>query len=565
MALSGFTIWEVQTGGSDTANGGAFDPSQTAGMLTDGAATSATGASPVFSSASYTFVAGDAGDWVYIASGTNWIPGWYKIASVSGGNATLVATIGQAVKSIGIPTTVLGCATTASPSSATWTIDRSQQGAVHQSYTDLASSGAGLTVSSAAHPFNKQDVGNAIRVTSGTNFTAGIYVIASVDVSHVATVVGAGNITSGVGSSGNGALGGALASPGYGVSQMLPSNWCFVKSGTYTITTTSPGAAGPVKYSPGSDATGANPSRIIGYGSVRGDNGTKPLIKLQASLTTSAIEIFSLDGTTNKYVEAKNFELDAATGNTTCIGLALHTNFNFASRFKISHTTVLGLALGDTQNRVSDIEVANYSGTAGVGIVSPGPHTEDYIEWLTVHDGTADAINLYPNGGSVSNALIYNITGNGVVVDFGGYVADSTIYNCSGVGLYVVSRTSQNDADFTNVLVYGSGGYGFGGDSSTDQIHRMRGCAGGNNASGNFNPSSIFGNEYTQGDFIALTVNPFRNPGGQDFALNNTAGGGALLRNSGTPHSYVNQLNYRDIGALQHLATILAALIFGHS
>ena len=35
MALSASTIWEVETGGSDTANGGAFDPSQTAGMFTD--------------------------------------------------------------------------------------------------------------------------------------------------------------------------------------------------------------------------------------------------------------------------------------------------------------------------------------------------------------------------------------------------------------------------------------------------------------------------------------------------------------------------------------------------
>jgi predicted transcriptional regulator len=34
------------------------------------------------STASYNFVAGDVGAWVYIASGTNWTPGWYKIARI---------------------------------------------------------------------------------------------------------------------------------------------------------------------------------------------------------------------------------------------------------------------------------------------------------------------------------------------------------------------------------------------------------------------------------------------------------------------------------------------------
>ena len=96
MALSANLIWEVESGASDTLNGGGFDPSLTAGMFTDGAATSATGAAPVFSSVSYNFVTGDAGAWVYIASGSNWTPGWYKISSVGANAATLNATIGQA-------------------------------------------------------------------------------------------------------------------------------------------------------------------------------------------------------------------------------------------------------------------------------------------------------------------------------------------------------------------------------------------------------------------------------------------------------------------------------------
>src|SRR5690349_16220768 len=114
-------------------------------MNTDGAATSATGTAPVFSSASYNFVAGDVGAWVYIASGTNWTPGWYQIASVASNTATLEATAGVAYLAYITPTTANGCATTTSPTGATWTIDYSQQNAAQCTYTDLASAGAGAT------------------------------------------------------------------------------------------------------------------------------------------------------------------------------------------------------------------------------------------------------------------------------------------------------------------------------------------------------------------------------------------------------------------------------------
>src|SRR6185436_18701473 len=123
-------------------------------------------------SASYNFVAGDVGAWVFIASGTNWTPGWYKIASVAANAATLNAAVGTAVIALhGTitaaacqlgPSTAAGCASTGSPTGATWSIDYSQQAAAQFAYTDLASAGAGLTVSSAAKPFAKQQVGNAL-------------------------------------------------------------------------------------------------------------------------------------------------------------------------------------------------------------------------------------------------------------------------------------------------------------------------------------------------------------------------------------------------------------------
>src|SRR6185369_1439300 len=99
---SGASFINVRTDGSDTLSGGWFDPSL-ATYATDGAATSATSGSPVFSSASYNFQARDVDAFLYLKSGTNAIPGYYRIASVAANSATLVATAGSAADIYGGP------------------------------------------------------------------------------------------------------------------------------------------------------------------------------------------------------------------------------------------------------------------------------------------------------------------------------------------------------------------------------------------------------------------------------------------------------------------------------
>src|ERR1700677_5124809 len=100
MALSAGTIYEVRsTATSGNVNGGGFNPANPNG-LTNLATTTGTGntASPVVSSASYNFAAGDVGAWLYVQGGTNWTPGWYQIASVASNKATLSAGVGQAIQ-----------------------------------------------------------------------------------------------------------------------------------------------------------------------------------------------------------------------------------------------------------------------------------------------------------------------------------------------------------------------------------------------------------------------------------------------------------------------------------
>ncbi len=95
MSVATSTIWEFNTAATASmVNGGGFNY-QATGPLNDGSWGAANTASPTLSSATYTFVAGDVGNWIYSTNTT--IPGFYKIDSVSTGIATLDAGAGAGV------------------------------------------------------------------------------------------------------------------------------------------------------------------------------------------------------------------------------------------------------------------------------------------------------------------------------------------------------------------------------------------------------------------------------------------------------------------------------------
>jgi hypothetical protein len=179
-ALTGSCIWSVI--GTGNANyGGYFDPSQTAGMLTNATATAANTASPVVSSASYNFVASDVGDWLFVASGTNWTPGFYKIASVASNQATLDAAIGHGIlynSTTGLlsPSTVAGCATTASPTTGTFSVDYAGPGQATDSVTNstFASVGSSTTLTDGSSIFTPVMVGNAVHITGAGTGSFGV-------------------------------------------------------------------------------------------------------------------------------------------------------------------------------------------------------------------------------------------------------------------------------------------------------------------------------------------------------------------------------------------------------
>ena len=173
------------------------------------------------SSATYTFVAGDVGYYVWIPSGTNWTIGEYKISSVSGGKATLATSPSAA-----------GNGNTASA-----TIDRSQATSaqiVFDGVTDSATtSGTSATITVTGVGTTAADVGNWLNITGGTNFTTGVYQIVSVVVgaAGVGTWTLDRNCSSGAGAAMTGNMGGCFGSVSKVAAIMVSQNKAFLKNG----------------------------------------------------------------------------------------------------------------------------------------------------------------------------------------------------------------------------------------------------------------------------------------------------------------------------------------------
>lgn len=292
-AVAPTTIFEFNPNSTASMiNGGGFNPAN-ANFPTDGAWASANTNSPTLTSASYAFVAGDVNDWVYSSNTTN--PGFYKITSVSGGVATVNATIGAGVilsttTNRWGPSTITGVDSSASPASKTYGVDYSQVATDSSTVTDLASVGGTSVVTSISNPWTKASVGNYIHITnSGTaaHCFIGWYEIVSESLVSSVTLDRTPNdgttcaaATAQTGGSLD--LGGALQSSF--LNQIVGGNMVFIHSGTYLVGGTTTGS--------GTGASATTPAYFIGYNSIRGDNplpnSSKPLINGQSTSTTFA-------------------------------------------------------------------------------------------------------------------------------------------------------------------------------------------------------------------------------------------------------------------------------------
>lgn len=419
-ALAASGVWNIMSAGS-VNNSGYFNPDN-ANMLTDATATSATGNAPVISSASYNFVAGDVGAWVFIKAGTNWTPGWYQITSVAANAATVNAAIGAAVQitnGVYHTNTVAGVATVASPTGGTFTCDYSQQSAVKQAYTDLNSTGSSTTLTSATG-FTPVMVGNAIKVTStgtgGFGIVGWYEIVSYTNATTVVTDITTNSGTAMVNASGN--VGGSIAAIGDVGSTTarlgaVAGNYLWVQAdAAYSL-----GASDTFSVA----GTAADPVKVIGYKTVRSDGYQGRNISTDGKLVLTNMPNyqyqapFRLTATSGTFIffESINFSVDGAgasnpvvlIGTDSAVVRCVVTNPSTnTAAIGISSTSNLRAVIFD-----NDVFMTGASGGAtGAGILATGASARIIANrvQMSQSSSTGPAIEIRSSAVALRNTVI---------------------------------------------------------------------------------------------------------------------------------------------------------------
>jgi len=452
-ALDVRTVWELNASATaGNLNGGGFNYAN-ANFLTNLTTDANTGntASPIVSSASYNFAAGDVDAWVFVKSGTNWYANcWYKIASVASNKATLLAASGSGVclnSTNGWPSpkwtasTVAGVASVGTPTSGTFGVDYSQTTTSITNNTDLVLVTA-TTMTSAGSPFGLNHVGNIIHVTNGTNFTQGWYEVVSVaavtaTVDRSAGTLGSTGGTFRVGGamSLNSTLDDDLFDLGTGTNGTGAMRF-FVKNGSYTtgevISTAQAGGS-------------LNPVVVEGYATLRGDGPTGSTRPTFDTGTTNNI-------TTNSNWAVYNMII---TGTSSLV-------FNLGSNSSIANSKLINTSTSTNRTAIqtgsNDIvfnsEMISYR---GFGVTYGGSDTKIVYSYL--HDSAVCITDSAYNMGIFGNIFegcytaAIQVTGG---ITSGCLVNNNTIYgaeNKLGVGVSLVTVTAVR---LFNNIIYGT-------------------------------------------------------------------------------------------------------------
>ena len=401
--------------------------------------------------------------------------------------------------------------------------DYSQQAAPQVAVTDAVTDGT-TTISSTNATFESVMIGNLIYIAGGTGSITGAWYEVITRVSPtIITVDRSTGLTTGTGATLN--LGGALGSPGILSDLMSVSGMdAHVKSGTYTLTTTTPGSDGPMHL--------ANHLRlrISGYETTREDYGAKPVMDVGAQ---TSFTVVVTDGHFNDFIQVvQNIKVDGQT-NAGVVG--------FDSTHQFQADTYDNCEAVDCvtgfDNGSCTCQECVASGCSGWGFDA----VKGLVRGCEAFNCTSGGFNLLSGiGGNVQNCLAHDNTGPGFFVAT--YTSGSGATNCTAWN----NGSHGFDLSFdmskvSGCLAVGNGGYGF---DTVDSEQLMINCAGYDNTSGNVK------NTPNHWPFIDLTADPFVNSAADDFRPNNTAGGGADLRaaDGGIP----SQTNNNDIGAVQH-------------
>lgn len=399
-------------------------------------------------------------------------------------------------------------------SGTNWTLQAAAQYAV----TDAVTAGT-TTITSATANFGTDVVGNLLYIQGGTGaITAGWYEITARTNSTTITVDRSTGLTIGTGATLN--IGGALASMGKAGGIAIARNTIFIKNGTYTISTASTNVSGGTL-----DTTVAGGMVVIGYQTTRtaANTGTRPILQVAAAL--SNCRIFKGSATTGV-----NLELDGNLQTNSSVADATAVNFfrcifrNFTADNASAGRIVGCLATGNSAAQFAG-GVINYACEAYGNTATQFSYVASYF-CLSYANTGASTDGFVGNTQPFFNCVAYGNGGDGFDVSDSRMVVNSYAEGNTGYGFRLNNIGP-------NVLFIGTGGF--------------------NNTLGLYSNStfSAVGN-------VTPTTSVFTSAAGNDFSLNNTATGGALLRALGYPLTTFPRgttATQMDIGASQVVPT----------
>lgn len=395
--------------------------------------------------------------------------------------------------------------------------DYSQQSTAQISVTDAVANGT-TTITSATAGFTSAVTGNLVYLAGGSgSLAAGWYqatYVSSTSITVDRTVAaGTGIILH---------LGGALATPNQAITNAVSDNTIWLKSGTYTTSTTLPAMAA---------GSSGGFTALIGYGSTRGDN-TKATIQL----TTST----NLVAQGNALCLFRNIIFDGnSTGQTGINTLGSQTIiYNcVAQNFT---TGGFNIATGQNVKYVYCYATGQKTGAYGFHLGGDGS-----FYGCVAYNNSGPGWQLNGFGGTLINC----ISANNGTVGFGN-AGRSLLVNCTayGNGSDGIQAASGSAGVFINNIVESNTGWGINFSSASNQF------LGDYNGYFNNTGGAVQGSNFDGTHDVTLGAEAFANPAGQNFALNNSNPGGARARGAGFPQLFpgISTSGYTDIGAVQH-------------
>jgi len=502
--------FEVRTDGTSTNSGG-FDKDSN-NLISDLFTSTGTSSTPIVSSNSYSFRNEDIGHWLYIRSTSIWRSGFYQITGLAGTSAVVNAGIGSCVKISSVsgfqvlspfgPATVAGVGTSGFITSGQWAIDYTQSATARTTANDLIVSSTVTRVYSPSYIFSNSDIGNSIKIYSGTGWTLGLYYITGI-AGTMANISASPGIAGTSGASFS--LGGAVNHPNFTTIGQQDGGM-FVRAGTYTTT-----SAGHVS---------GNRVFIWGYNSLRGDapkGDDRPLFL--ATIPNSTVIAAAPAAIMNSFAYLR------VSGN----GFTNVNAFNFSnSRNQIMFCKASDCNVGfNPSNMGLFLEAYNcitgFSGGAVYGCVAVGC-TTGFSLGLGLNCGYNIAIGC-TTGFSTADSVVHNCIAHNCVTGFVNNNLGHCYVSCIGSSCrtYAFNVNGLWNTRFISCASFASTNYSTGGYADWDLITN-------------------------------LTQIPFVDPNNFDFRLNDLPGGGALLKGRGGYGGIINMpqsVSFEDPGILQ--------------